>query len=314
MQHWGNVPVSQRPCHCTQRSAVHGVVQTTWNLSYLVGGQRPVERSPVPCPSPPGGLLTETARYTENSAPTGGSGHRAECHRPRKPRRRQLLLHCSTSCIPAVVGNCSCIALPPASLQSSAHTTGAADSSVFLAVLLSTGRCARQCRCYPWRCVTIGCTIGAGITAIAGTTPATITGITAIAGSRAATITGIATIAGSRPATITIIPIAAIAITAPTPVTTATAATATAHVEVEITGAVAGAVTPAVTSAVISPWAPRLSCRERNRHGADNGECFNQFIHVYYPIMLFRINNTWQDSSPCDLPSLDGGGFPWLIQ
>jgi len=34
--------------------------------------------------------------------------------------RRQLLLHCSTSCIHAVVGNCSCIALPPASMQSSA--------------------------------------------------------------------------------------------------------------------------------------------------------------------------------------------------
>jgi hypothetical protein len=34
--------------------------------------------------------------------------------------RRQLLLRCSTSCIHAVVGNCSCVALPPASMQSSA--------------------------------------------------------------------------------------------------------------------------------------------------------------------------------------------------
>jgi hypothetical protein len=34
--------------------------------------------------------------------------------------RRQLLLRCSTSCFLAVVGNCSCVALPPASLQSSA--------------------------------------------------------------------------------------------------------------------------------------------------------------------------------------------------
>ena len=34
--------------------------------------------------------------------------------------RRQLLLRCSISCIHAVVGNCSCVALSPASMQSSA--------------------------------------------------------------------------------------------------------------------------------------------------------------------------------------------------
>ncbi len=31
---------------------------------------------------------------------------------------RQLLLRCSTSCIHAVVDNCSCVVLPPASMQS----------------------------------------------------------------------------------------------------------------------------------------------------------------------------------------------------
>jgi hypothetical protein len=39
---------------------------------------------------------------------------------PHPCSRRQLLLRCSTSRIHAVVGNCSCVALPPASMQSSA--------------------------------------------------------------------------------------------------------------------------------------------------------------------------------------------------